>query len=441
MEEIDNVAQERSTAGILITDGYPNNATNAVVEACNHRDVAPLFVVGLSSGTDKEFNDVLAAAGDTGSCTNGDPCDNPYNYWHYDGHCDGSFQTDNATQLAVELSNIANELSCTYPLSVLGGGSVPESSQGCDGYDCVYVSLDGQTQLYHEDSSNSPKGWSWASNTDRQNVRLNSTYCSQVQSGSVNVIETQVACLCTQTFGGTCNVYDPQQCECETGKWACMYGTDVCQPNNATACPDPLVGEGSSCSTGTGVCYDEGSTFCDAGGDLQCDAVAGQPEEQPEVSCDGLDNDCDGEVDDVQWDGGRCHVDYGPTASAAAVDNAIRKETNRCNVGFFICGQSGPECVTLDPMPEVCNGIDDDCDGSIDVMEPSWDEVTDSNGNPYTLPADAEAAACYGRNVCSCRGNQKDDIEGTDFDSYIDGWANGSSPADPDCQCGEGLGR
>jgi subtilisin-like proprotein convertase family protein len=439
LEEINNVAQERATAGILITDGYPNNASNAVVEACNHRDVAPLYVVGLSAGTDKEFNDVLAAAGGTGSCTNGDPCDNPYNYWHYKNNCDGSFQTDNATQLAVELSAIANDLSCTYPLSVIGGGSVPADTQGCQGYNCVYVSLDGQTQLFHEDSANTPHGWSWASNTDRKNVKLNSSYCTQIQQGTVNVIETQVACLCTQTFNTTCNVYDPQQCECETGKWACDFGTDVCYPDSPSSCSGSLVGEGGSCSTGTGVCYDEGQTYCDSGGDLQCDAVAGQPEEQPEVSCDGLDNDCDGEVDDVEWDGGRCHVDHGPTANANVVDNAIRKERNRCNVGYFICGVNGPECLPLDPMPEVCNGIDDDCDGRIDIFTSSWNDVTDSNGDPYTLPPGLEAAACYERNVCSCPGNQKDDIEGTDFDSYVQGWANGSDPADPACVCGEGL--
>lgn len=173
---------DRASAGILVTDGVPSySRSGPVAAACAHRNEAPLYVVGLGSGTDREYNDVLAAAGGTGSCSNGDPCDNPNNWQVYDGQCDGSFQTSNANSLNAALSQIANEISCTFPLEVLGGGSVPPSNQGCPNYDCVKVVLDsGIGRIRHIDSPTSsigPKGWRWASNSDRKNVKLSSTYC------------------------------------------------------------------------------------------------------------------------------------------------------------------------------------------------------------------------------------------------------------------------
>jgi hypothetical protein len=69
--------------------------------------------------------------------------------------------------------------------------------------------------------------------------------------------------------------------------------------------------------------------------------------------CDNLDNDCNGAVDDSPTDVGlQCGVtDVGP-----------------CAYGATVCVAGALQCVgNIDPEVEVCDGIDNDCDGTPDL--------------------------------------------------------------------------
>ncbi len=140
----------------------------------------------------------------------------------------------------------------------------------------------------------------------------------------------------------------------------CVEGApSVCEPR-AGAVPETCDGEdedcdgsidedtdGAPCTDGIGVCARVGVERCEAGG-LSCTAEAGAPAEE---LCNGLDDDCDG-LNDEGVELGRCATGVG----------ACRREADRvCESGAAACPAEAGE-----PGVEICNGEDDDCDGSLD---------------------------------------------------------------------------
>jgi len=131
----------------------------------------------------------------------------------------------------------------------------------------------------------------------------------------------------------------------------------VCAPGSAAACYDGPPGTQGvgTCAAGTQTCNADGSAYGPCVGAVTPTA---------DVCIDGLDNDCDGAVDD----GCVC----APGSAAACYDGPAGTEgVGTCVAGTHICSADGSAfgpCVgAVTPATDVCgDGVDSDCDGTAD---------------------------------------------------------------------------
>jgi len=121
-------------------------------------------------------------------------------------------------------------------------------------------------------------------------------------------------------------------------------------------------GDGYGTGTGTSFCANPGTGYATQAGDCNDANAAINP--GATETCDGVDNDCDGSIDegltfttyytDADGDG------YGSGSGSSLCSNpgaGYATQAGDCNDGNSAVN---PEAT------EVCNGIDDDCDGQID---------------------------------------------------------------------------
>jgi hypothetical protein len=167
---------------------------------------------------------------------------------------------------------------------------------------------------------------------------------------------------------------------CQGGALACVQTTassaELCNGldddcDGADDDGDP--GGGAGCSTGVGVC-EAGVQHCQ-GGALACVQTTASSAE----TCNGLDDDCDATVDEdfnLATDVQNCGVCGRVCTFAHALAQCVSSTCvpGACDAGFVDLdgGANGCEyaCPVMPPSADVCNGLDDDCDGLADQGDP-----------------------------------------------------------------------
>ncbi len=164
--------------------------------------------------------------------------------------------------------------------------------------------------------------------------------------------------ICDNTADwGPCDDVGPEAEDCNGEDDDCD-GTVDGFTEDCTSMPDPPGNPNVGiCHPGQRTCPSDGSGWTPCTGEVVPD-----PLDPNDVSCDGLDNNCNDDIDEG----------FTPSNCSSA-----------CGTGMTECTPSGIVCEdTQTPEPEVCDGFDNDCNGLVDdnITEPPTGEPCDDNG-------------------------------------------------------------
>ncbi|HPC92418.1 MAG TPA: MopE-related protein, partial [Myxococcota bacterium] len=169
--------------------------------------------------------------------------------------------------------------------------------------------------------------------------------CNNIDDNCDGRVDEDLSQACSVTnVHGTCTGTET----CSAGNWVgCNAKTPVAETcnnidDNCDGRVDEDLSRACSITNGFGTC--NGTETCNAGNWEGCNAKTPAAE-----TCNNIDDDCDGLTDEG-------------LSQACSITNAFGtcNGTETCNAGSWV------GCNAKTPIAEICNNIDDDCDGSTD---------------------------------------------------------------------------
>jgi len=152
-------------------------------------------------------------------------------------------------------------------------------------------------------------------------------------------------------------------------------------------------------------------------------------------TCDGLDNDCDGDTDEP--------VDL---RREREIGVSCGTKEGACDTGWIVCVEGELTCDDeILPSDEICNGVDDDCDGQTD-------ELADlAAAGLVGIPCGSTLGSCLpgvsactaGQTVCdgaSAPQGETCDLIDNDCDGQTDEWVDLAAAGLAGVRCGTGTG-
>ena len=288
-------------------------------------------------------------------------------------------------------------------------GSPCETGADCFSGFCVATTDGGQCTLQCEEEC--PFGWKCllheASLPDQIFLCVPSFLalckpCSTNSDCTVNGVQTADACIPWGAAGSYCGGSCGPEVSCPAG-YECAEAVDVsggstmqCLPTSGECtCEKWFVDSGAATS-----CYLEnewgqcaGQRICTADGLSPCDAPEPAAEE-----CNATDDDCDGSVDE----------------EAGGAECTNENEHGVCT-GLEECANGQLSCDADEPLPEACDGQDNNCDGQSDEGYPD----TDGDGTPDCLETDKDGDG-IGDNLDNCEFVQNPEQADFDLDTVGD---------------------
>ncbi len=212
--------------------------------------------------------------------------------------------------------------------------------------------------------------------------------------------------------------------DCDDNDAAVYPGADPVCNGRDNNCDGDVDGDGCVCTDGLmsecgfsiGEC-EKGTRVCELGAWSECTGGVPAAEEQ----CNGLDDDCNGTVDEG------CPCEPGGTQRCGVDEGACTAGTQQCVDGAWsLCeGAAGPS-------EELCNGVDDDCDGIADNA-PTDVGAPCTSGEPGICAGGVEACR-GGRIVCEAGAGRGELCNGIDDD------CDGATDEDLTQGCGSTCG-